>query len=89
MLRVIKHIIIEPTADQIARLGRIQAAVIAAFPSATTEIVPGLLDADLVVDVRLPLDQLHAWHGARELWGDFSDAQPERTDITTQDLLFG
>ncbi|WP_264050402.1 hypothetical protein [Methylobacterium flocculans] len=72
MLRVIKHIIVEPTADQIARLGRIQAAVIAAFPSATTEIVPGLLDDDLVVEVRLPLDQLRAWPAARERWGDFS-----------------
>ena len=89
MLRVIKHIIVEPTADQIARLGRIKAAIIATFPSATTESVPGFLDDDLVVKVRLPLDQLHAWHGARELWGDFSGAQLERTDITTQDLLFG
>ena len=74
MLRVIKHIIVEPTANQITRLGRIQAAVIAAFPSAATEIVPGLLDDDLVVEVRLPLDQLHAWLRARQRWGDFSDS---------------
>ena len=88
MLRVIKHIIVEPTADQIAWLGRIQAAVIATFPSATTEIVLGLLDDSPVVEVRLPLDQLDAWHVARQWWGDFSDAQNERTDMTTQDPFF-
>jgi hypothetical protein len=85
MLRVIKHIIVEPTADQIERLGWIQAAVIATFPVATTEIVPGLLDDDLLVEVRLPLDQLYAWHAARERWGDFSDAQCGQTDVTTQE----
>ena len=70
MLRVIKHIIVEATADRIARLERIQAAVHATFPSATTQIVPGLLEDDLVVEVRLPLDQLWAWPAARERWGD-------------------
>ncbi|KQP92367.1 MULTISPECIES: hypothetical protein [unclassified Methylobacterium] len=72
MIRVIKHIIVEPTADQMARLGRIQAIVVATFPGATTDIVPGLLDDDLVVEVRLPLDNLNDWRAAREAWGDFS-----------------
>ena len=72
MLRVIKHIIVEATADQIAQLGRIEAAVQATFPRATTQIVPGLLEDALVVEVRLPLDQLQAWAAARVRWGDFS-----------------
>ena len=50
---------------EIVRLERMQAAVIATFPSTTTEIVPGLLEDDLVVEVRLPLDQLHARRGTR------------------------
>jgi hypothetical protein len=74
MIRVIKHILVEPTADQFPRLRRIQAAVLARFPDATTEIVPGLLDDDLVVEVRLPLVHLLAWRGAREAWGDFRHA---------------
>lgn len=74
MIRVIKHILVEPTADQLPRLRRIQAAVLARFPDATTEIVPGLLDDDLVVEVRLPLLHLLAWRGAREAWGDFRHA---------------
>ena len=89
MLRVIKHIIVEPTADLIARLGRIQATVTATLPSTTTEIVSGLLDDDLVVEVRLPLDQLHAWNGARQRWGGFGEAQHEGTDVTPEDPLFG
>lgn len=72
MLRVIKHIIVEATPDQIGQLGRIEAAVQATFPLATTQIVPGLLEDDLVVEVRLPLDQLQAWPAARARWGDFS-----------------
>ncbi|WP_264050649.1 hypothetical protein [Methylobacterium flocculans] len=72
MLRVIKHIIVEPTPYQIERLGRVQAAVLATFPSATTEIVQGLPDDDLVVEVRLPLEHLYAWQDARRAWGDFS-----------------
>lgn len=74
MIRVIKHILVEPTADQLPRLRRIQEAVLAQFPDATTEIVPGLLDDDLVVEVRLPLLHLLAWRGAREAWGDFRPA---------------
>ena len=29
----------------------------------------------IIVEVRLPLDRLRAWNGARERWGDFSDPQ--------------
>lgn len=76
MLRVIKHIIVEPTPDQIERLGRIQTAVVATFPSATTEIVHGLLGDDLIVKVRLPLEHLYAWAAARHTWGDFSEVPP-------------
>ena len=72
MIRVIKHIIVEPTADQLQRLRRIEAAVAARFPDAVTDIIPGLLDDDLVVEVRLPLAHLLDWRGAREAWGDFS-----------------
>ncbi|KQP60103.1 hypothetical protein ASF41_10525 [Methylobacterium sp. Leaf111] len=74
MIRIIKHILVEPTADQLPRLRRIQAAVLARFPDATSEIVPGLLDDDLVVEVRLPLLHLMAWRGARDAWGDFRQA---------------
>jgi hypothetical protein len=43
----------------------------------------------IIVEVRLPLDRLRAWNGARERWGDFSDPQQVRSDATTQDPLFG
>ncbi|GJD44204.1 hypothetical protein AFCDBAGC_2070 [Methylobacterium cerastii] len=72
MIRVIKHILIEPTADRADRIDSIRAAILAAFPDATTEIVPGLLDDDLVVEVRLPLSQLDEWQAVRKRWGDFS-----------------
>ncbi|HEV7803352.1 MAG TPA: hypothetical protein VGP15_19935 [Burkholderiales bacterium] len=72
MIRVIKHIIVEPTPDRHARIERISAWVHAAFPEATTEIVQGLLEDDLVVEVRLPLSQLDAWRAARARWADFS-----------------
>ncbi|MFK5597149.1 hypothetical protein ACFZ8E_09100 [Methylobacterium sp. HMF5984] len=58
MIRVIKHILIEPTADRADRIESIRTVILAAFPDATTEIVPGLLDDDLVVEVRVPLWQL-------------------------------
>ncbi|MGU3539127.1 hypothetical protein [Methylobacterium sp. A54F] len=74
MIRIIKHIIVEPTSDRAARITRIEAAVTAAFPDATTEIVPGLLDDDLVIEVRLPLRDLEAWSAARRQWGDFGAA---------------
>jgi len=61
MIRVIKHIIVEPTPDRHARIERISAWVHAAFPEATTEIVQGLLEDDLEVEVHLPLSQLDAW----------------------------
>ncbi|GJE41196.1 hypothetical protein [Methylobacterium soli] len=70
MIRVIKHILVEPTPDRHARIERITARIGAAFPEATTELVPGLLDDDLVVEVRLPLCQLDAWRAARARWAD-------------------
>lgn len=72
MIRVIKHILVEPTADRSDRLDTIRATILAAFPDATTEIVPGLLDDDLVVEVRVPLSQLDEWQAVRKSWGDFS-----------------
>lgn len=77
MIRVIKHIIVEPTPDRSARIARIEAAVRATFPGASTEIVQGLLDDDLVVEVRLPLGQLDEWRTARARWADFSCPEGE------------
>lgn len=71
MIRVIKHIIVEPTPDRHARLARIEAAVRSSFPDATIEIVQGLLVDDLVVEVRLPLSHLSGWQAARASWADF------------------
>lgn len=72
MIRVIKHVLVEPTADRSERLQRIRTAILTAFPDATTEIVLGLLDDDLVVEVRLPLSHLVEWQAVRKRWGDFS-----------------
>ena len=66
-----------PAADQLPRLRRIQAAVAARFPDATTEVVPGLLEDDRVVEVRLPLVHLPAWRAARESWGDVRQCAAE------------
>ncbi|KAB1072591.1 hypothetical protein [Methylobacterium planeticum] len=78
MIRVIKHVIVEPTPDRHARIARILATIQGAFPEATTDIVQGLLDDDLVVEVRLPLDRLDAWRSARGLWTDFNRADDTR-----------
>ncbi|AWN39602.1 hypothetical protein [Methylobacterium durans] len=77
MIRIIKHIIVEPKPDRSACSARIEAAVRATFPEATTEIVQGLLDDDLVVEVRLPLAQLDEWRAARARWADFSCPEGE------------
>ncbi|TXN71580.1 hypothetical protein [Methylobacterium sp. WL6] len=75
MIRVIKHILIEPTADRADRIESIRTVILAAFPDATAEIVPGLLDVDLVVEVRVPLWQLDEWQAVRKSWGDFSTVE--------------
>jgi hypothetical protein len=50
----------------------ILAAILAAFPDATIEIVPGPLDDDHAVEVRRPLSHLDASQAVRKRRGDFS-----------------
>lgn len=65
MIRVVKHVIVETTAEHDARSERIEAAIRAQFPDATTEIIQGLLDGDRVVEARRPLQQLREWRALR------------------------
>ncbi|MGV7031662.1 hypothetical protein [Methylobacterium symbioticum] len=65
MIRIVKHVIVETGAESDRHLERIEAAIRARFPEATTEVVQGLLDEDRVVEARLPLRQLADWRAER------------------------
>ncbi|TXM92327.1 hypothetical protein FV232_03250 [Methylobacterium sp. WL30] len=76
MIRIIERALAEPPADRSEPPGdnsaAILAAILAAFPDATIEIVSGPLDDDLAVEVGRPLSHLDASQAVRKRRGDFS-----------------
>ncbi len=65
MIRIVKHVIVETTAERDRRIEQVEAAIRARFPEATTEVVQGLLDEDRVVEARLPVHRLAEWRAQR------------------------
>lgn len=77
MIRIVKHLPVETTADRDRQVEAVEAAVRARFPEAVTAVVQGLLDDDRVVEARLPLRQLAEWRAERAWLRAAGPAQEE------------
>ncbi|GJD98794.1 hypothetical protein [Methylobacterium isbiliense] len=61
MIRLLTHVLVEYGPDREARIDAAVAAILDAIPEARLDVAPGLLDDDLLIEVRIPLSRLHDW----------------------------
>ncbi|MGY2052257.1 hypothetical protein [Methylobacterium sp. JK268] len=63
MLRILKHVLIDRGPDRDAHIDAAAAAILGTFPEAQLEIAQGLLDDDLLIEIRIPVQRMHEWPG--------------------------
>ncbi|MGY2050240.1 hypothetical protein [Methylobacterium sp. JK268] len=61
MIRLLKHVLIEFGPDRDAQIEAAVAAILETFPDAQIDLAQGLLDDDLLLEVRIPIDRMHEW----------------------------
>ncbi|ACA14653.1 hypothetical protein M446_0066 [Methylobacterium sp. 4-46] len=61
MIRLLKHVLIEFGPDRDAEIDAAVAAILATFPEAQIALAPGLLDDDLLLEVRIPIARMAEW----------------------------
>ena len=61
MIRLLKHVLIEYGPDREAQIEAAVAVILDAIPEARLDVAQGLLDDDLLIEVRIPLSRLDDW----------------------------
>ncbi|WP_407519935.1 hypothetical protein [Methylobacterium oryzisoli] len=61
MIRLLKHVLIEYGPDREAQIEAAVAVILDAIPEARLDVAQGLLDDDLLIEVRIPLSRLDNW----------------------------
>ncbi|MFE1598243.1 hypothetical protein [Methylobacterium sp. ID0610] len=61
MIRLLKHVLIEYGPDRDAHIEAAARVILETFPEAQIEVAQGLLDDDLLLEVRIPITRIEEW----------------------------